>query len=520
MKILVTDKIVDEGIDILKGKGYEVDERFGLSPSELLECVGAYDALIVRSATQVTREVIEAATNCKIIGRAGVTCDNIDVDAASEHGIPVCNVPTSNIVSAAEHTMALMLSAAREIPAADAAMHAGKFSRDCFMGHELYEKTLAIFGLGRIGGLVAERAHAFGMRVVGFDPYCSAARASQLGVALFDSMDEVLPIADFITVHVPRTDGTYHMFAAEQFAQMKDGVVIVNTARGGVIDEKALSDFMAAGRVFACGIDMLEAEPSAETPLAEFDRAVLTPHLGANTLEAQMRAGVNIARYVANGLEGLVVPTVVNMVSKEVDEAAAAYIPACQMCGSVLTQLAREVPKALSIVASGSCAGDMQVLSAATLSGMLSREGQASVSTENADASARRHGIKMEAQQASDSRGYDSIVSMEADGLEISATVPGAHRETHVVSILGYRLDVVPGDHALIFTYADEPGQVGRMGTILGEEGINISTMAIGKRADCHEVLVFLNVESEPSPEVIERVAQAIDATDSWAIRL
>lgn len=182
--------------------------------------------------------MIEAATNCKIIGRAGVTCDNIDVDAASEHGIPVCNVPTSNIVSAAEHTMALMLSAAREIPAADAAMHAGKFSRDRFMGHELYEKTLAIFGLGRIGGLVAERAHAFGMRVVGFDPYCSAARASQLGVALFDSMDEVLPIADFITVHVPRTDGTYHMFAAEQFAQMKDGVVIVNTARGGVIDEK------------------------------------------------------------------------------------------------------------------------------------------------------------------------------------------------------------------------------------------------------------------------------------------
>ncbi len=298
-----------------------------------------------------------------------------------------------------------------------------------------------------------------------------AARASQLGVALFDSMDEVLPIADFITVHVPRTDGTYHMFAAEQFAQMKDGVVIVNTARGGVvIDEKALSDFMAAGRVFACGIDMLEAEPSAETPLAEFDRAVLTPHLGANTLEAQMRAGVNIARYVANGLEGLVVPTVVNMVSKGRSTRPLPPIFPHVRCAEACSRSSRaKFPKALSIVASGSCAGDMQVLSAATLSGMLSREGQASVSTENADASARRHGIKMEAQQASDSRGYDSIVSMEADGLEISATVPGVHREVHVVSILGYRLDVVPGDHALIFTYADEPGQVGRMGTILGE---------------------------------------------------
>ena len=520
VRILVTDKIVDEGIELLRGKGHQVDARYDMTPDELLAAAPDYDAFIVRSATQMTAEVIAAAKRCKIIGRAGVTCDNIDVDAATAHGIPVCNVPTSNIVSAAEHTMALMLSAAREIPAANDSLHAGLWKRDSFMGHELFEKTLAIFGLGRIGGLVAERARAFGMRVIGYDPYCSVARASQLGVTLYDTMDDVLPLADFITVHVPRTDETFHMFAAEQFAAMKDGVVLVNTARGGIIDEAAMADFMAAGRVYACGVDMLENEPSAASPLTEFDRAVLTPHLGANTEEAQMRAGVNIARYVANGLEGLVVPTIVNMVADDLADAVAQYIPACQMCGSMLAQLGGDVPKTLSIMAAGPCAGDLQALSAAALGGVLSRHGQASVSSENADASARRHGVKMEATTSADSRGYDSIVSMEADGLEISATVPGALNETHIVSILRYRLDIVPCDHALVFLYADKPGQIGRLGSVLGEEGVNISTMAVGTRPDCDESLAFLNVDGEVDSAVMRKAADAVGAVRAWSIRL
>lgn len=520
MKILVTDKIVAEGIAILEDKGYEVDVRCGMTTEELCEAVVDCDALIVRSATKVTAEVIAAAQQCKIIGRAGVTCDNIDVEAATARGIVVCNAPTSNSVSAAEHTMALMLAAAREIPAANASLHAGQWCRDSFMGYELYEKTLAIFGLGRIGGLVAERARAFGMRVIGYDPYCSPSRASQLGVMLYDSMEDMLPLADFITVHVPRTDKTYHMFAAEQFAQMKDGVVLVNTARGGVIDEKAMADFMAAGRVFACGVDMLEAEPSAETPLAEFDRAIITPHLGANTTEAQMRAGVSIARYVANGLEGLVVPTAINMVSDSMTDAVAAYVPACQEAGSVLAQLLHDIPKSLSIMAAGACSSDLRVLSAATLGGVLSRHGEVSVSTENVDSTAHRHGVKIEAAVSADSLGYDSLVSMEGDGVELSFTVPGSHGEVHIVSILRYRLDVVPADHALVFTYADEPGQIGRMGTILGEAGINISTMAIGKRADCNEVLVFMNLENEAPRAVVDAVAEAIGATNAWSIRL
>lgn len=520
MKILVTDKIVDEGIEILENRGHEVDAKYGMTPEELLAVVPEYDALIVRSATQVTAEVIEAAKNCKIIGRAGVTYDNIDVDAANAAGIPVCNVPTSNIISAAEHTMALILAAAREVPAANDSLRQGEWKRDAFMGCELYQKTLAIFGLGRIGGLVAERARAFGMRLVGYDPYCSVARAIQLGVELYDDFDEVLSMADFITVHVPRTGETHHMFGAEEFSKMKDGVVIVNTARAGIVDEKALSDFMAAGRVFACGVDMLEAEPNPETPLAEFDRAVLTPHLGASTYEAQHRAGVDIARYVANGLEGLVVPTIVNMISRDLPDSIASYVPACQTCGSILFHLNRDIPKTLSIMAAGPCANDLRVVSAATLSGMLSRRGEASISAENVESISRRHGVKIEASISGESHGYDSIVSMEADGREISVTVPGSHHEMHIVSIMRYRLDVVPTDHALVFIYPDEPGQIGKMGTILGEAGINISTMAIGKRADCSEVLVFMNLENEPSAEVIERVSQAINASDSWYIRL
>ncbi len=520
MRILVTDKIVNEGLEILAKKGHDVDTLYDLSHEELIACVEPYDALIVRSATTVSADVIAAAKNCKVIGRAGVTYDNIDVDAATEAGIIVCTVPTSNIVSTAEHTMALMLAAAREIPAADESIHSGEWSRDFFMGRELYEKTLAIFGLGRIGGLVAERARAFGMRVVGYDPYCSVARAQQLGVVLVDDMNQILSMADFITVHVPLTDETYHIFSSNEFARMKNGVIIVNTSRGGIIDEQVLVDFMDAGKVYACGIDMLEHEPYAQSPLMEYDRAVLTPHLGANTEEAQMRAGTAIARYVSNALEGLVVPTAVNMVDAEINDAVAVYIPACQMCGSIITQILGEIPKTLSIAAAGACASDLQVLSASALGGMLSRRGQISVSSENVDATALRHGVKIEAFISADSRGYDSIVSMEADGLEVSVSVPTAMHEIHLISVLRYRLDVVPGEHSLIVLYPDKPGQIGIIGTILGEAGANISTMAIGKRANTSEVLAFINIEEDVSSEVVARVAQSVDASHAWSIRL
>ena len=312
-KVLVADRIAKEGIDVLRDKGYDVDVKLDLTEDELAAQIAPYDAIVVRSATPVTRRVIEAAENLKIIGRAGVGVDTIDLDAATERGVIVCNAPTSNIMSAAEHTMALMLACARQLPQANASMHEGKWERSKFLGKELYEKTLAIFGLGRIGGLVAERARAFGMHLVGYDPYCSPERAEQLGVALYDNMEELLPLADFITVHLPKTDETIGMFGPEQYAAMKDGVILVNVARGGIYNIDSLADFLAAGKIGAAGIDVFEDEPCTQSPLHEFPNAILTPHLGAYTYEAQRRAGVQIADYIAAGLEGSVVPTALNM---------------------------------------------------------------------------------------------------------------------------------------------------------------------------------------------------------------
>ena len=253
-KVLVADRIAKEGIDVLRDKGYDVDVKLDLTEDELAAQIAPYDAIVVRSATPVTRRVIEAAENLKIIGRAGVGVDTIDLDAATERGVIVCNAPTSNIMSAAEHTMALMLACARQLPQANASMHEGKWERSKFLGKELYEKTLAIFGLGRIGGLVAERARAFGMKIIGHDPYCSPERADQLGVELFERVEDVLARADFITVHLPKTPETIGMFGPEEFAAMKDGVVLINGERGGIYNVRSLSDFVAAGKIFAAGI--------------------------------------------------------------------------------------------------------------------------------------------------------------------------------------------------------------------------------------------------------------------------
>ena len=290
-KVLVTEKIADVALETLRAKGYQVDVKLDLSPQALAEAIADYDALIVRSATNVTADILDAAQNLKIIGRAGVTVDNIDIEAATERDIIVCNAPVSNIVTAAEHTFALLLACARNVCQANASMHAGQWERAPFTGVELYEKTLAIFGLGRIGGLVAERARAFGMNVVGHDPYCSPERAQALGVTLLEDVDEICAIADFITVHLPLTEDTHHMFGPQQFARMKDGVIVVNTARPGIVDQKALADFLAAGKVRSCGIDVFEEEPCTTSPLHEFPNAILTPHIAAVTYEAQHRAG-------------------------------------------------------------------------------------------------------------------------------------------------------------------------------------------------------------------------------------
>lgn len=522
-KILVSEKLAEEGIQILRDKGFEVDVILDMSPEELVTTIPEYSALIVRSATTVTREVIEAGKKLRVIGRAGVGIDNVDVDSATECGIIVCNAPFSNITSAAEQTMCLMLACARNIPQAYNSMHAGKWERSDFTGVELFEKTLAIFGLGRIGGLVAERARAFGMNLIGYDPYCTPERAEEMGITLYDTVNEIVPLADFITVHLPKTKETIGMFGPDQYAAMKDGVILVNTARGGIYDIKSLADFVAAGKVRAAGIDVYEKEPCTESPLHEFENVILTPHLGASTKEAQSRAGTQIAEYVASGLKGSIVPTVVNMapVPPEVMDAVGPYVPACQMMGSLLNQLTGELPHYLKITAAGTLAGsDISILAAGALGGILKERTTASVSPVNADALARRHGIEVKTASTHDAREYSSTVSLNADGEEISCTLTGSGQTPRIVSLLGYTMEVVPGQHSLIFEYVDSPGKIGTIGTILGNANVNISTMQVGMKDDEKNALVFMNIENALSDEILHEIREAVELKNLWLVKL
>ncbi|MHB8925829.1 MAG: phosphoglycerate dehydrogenase, partial [Coriobacteriia bacterium] len=342
MKVLIADKISDTGIQKLRDAGFEVDVNTGLAEDAIVAIIADYDALVVRSATKATRPIIEAAAKLKIIGRAGVGVDNVDVAAATERGVVVCNAPTSNIVSAAEQTITLMLASARNTAQANASMHSGKWERSKFTGTEVYEKTLGVVGLGRIGTLVAERARGLGMKLVGYDPYISEERAASLGVELVATIDEMLPKVDFLTVHLPKTKETIGMFGAEQFARMRDGVRLVNTARGGIYQTEALVEALRSGKVASAAIDVFEVEPCTESPLHELENVILTPHLGASTDEAQDRAGDQIAELIIAGLAGEMVPTAVNVapVAPEVMEKVGPYIPLAESLGAALAQFA------------------------------------------------------------------------------------------------------------------------------------------------------------------------------------
>lgn len=523
-RVLVTEKIVEPALKRLRGQGFEVDVRLGLSPDELEAAIPGYDALIVRSGTQVTEQVIQAADSLRVIGRAGVGVDNIDLAAATERGIVVCNAPTSNIISAAEHTMALMLAAARRIPQANATMKAGKWERTgYFMGTELYKKTLAIFGLGRVGGLVAERARAFGMHLVGFDPYCSPERAEQLGVALCESVEDAVAQADFITVHLPKTAETIGLFGPELYSRMKDGVVLVNTARGGIYDLGSLADFVAAGKIGAAAIDVYDEEPCTASPLHEFENVILTPHIAAVTKEAQARASKEIAEYIWAGLEGSIVPTAINFspLPPEVVDEVGPYIPACRMVGRMIAQLTGCTPKNLKMELAGVVSSaDASFLSAGVLDGVLSYRRIGTVSPANLTVVAKRHGVRMETLRNADAREYASMVSVSADEVEVAVTLYGAKRAARIVSLLGYKIDIAPAKQSLVFEYVDKPGRIGVIGTVLGDNGVNISTMQIGTKPEDQCALVYMNVDGDITQDVLDQLHAALELKNLWYVSL
>ena len=526
-KILVTEKISDTGIEIMREAGHQVDVIFDLSPEALIETIADYDALIVRSATQVTRQVLEAGVNLKIVGRAGVGVDNVDVDAATEQGVIVCNAPTSNIISAAEQTFALMLASARRTAQANASMKQGLWERSKFSGNELYQKTLGIFGIGRIGGLVAARARSFEMKCIGYDPYATKERAEEIGVTLCDTMEEILSQSDFITVHMPATKETLGMFGPDEFAMMKDGVYLVNAARGGIYQVEALVEAVRSGKVAGAGIDVFEEEPCTESLMHSVDEIILTPHLGATTEEAQLRAGIQTAEFVNLGLEGKMVPTAVNvpLVPDDAMTAVQPYIDGAVVAGQFLVQLASGPIESLTVRVSGDLAkNNCSLLGSAALRGVFAHFTDAPVNFVNASYIAEQRGVKLRVETSELRTEYASKVSFEAragsESYEVAITVFGTNDTVRIISVMGYSLDLVPNKHILLVNYPDRPGQLGRMGTILGDAGINIATMVIGKRDDSDRVLVMMNVDDPIDPALQKQVFDAVGSERGWFISL
>lgn len=533
MKVLVAEKIAGAGVELLRAS-FDVDEKLGLTPEQLLETIGDYDALIVRSATQVNADVIKAGRKLKIVGRAGVGVDNVDVDAATQRGIIVANAPTSNVVSAAEHTVALLLAQARNIPQAAASLKAGRWERGKFEGVELFGKTVAIIGLGRIGGLVAQRLAGFGVKLIGYDPYVTKERAAHIGVEKYESLDELLPQADFITVHLPKSRETIGMFGVEQFAKMKDGVRLVNTARGGIYQVEALVEALRSGKVAGASIDVYEQEPCTDSPLFAFDSVVATPHLGASTAEAQDKAGLMIAEQIAAGLRGEFVPNAVNitLVPGEVMEALRPFLPLCEQMGAMFFQVASGPIAELTLEYAGTISEyDTKLLTIAFLKGFLEGQVHEPVNYVNAPVLAEQRGLEVKEARTHHARDYVNLVTAtsplpegvrdkDVDQLLLAGTLIGKRNEVRFVKLYKYEIDMAPSRCMAFFRYIDRPGMIGKVGTVLGSHSINIASMQVGRKKFHGQAVMGINVDDPIPPDVLEEIKEVAGIEDAKFIEL
>jgi D-3-phosphoglycerate dehydrogenase / 2-oxoglutarate reductase len=531
-RVLVKEKIADAGVDLLR-RHFDVDVLTDMGEDELPTAIGSYDAIVIRSATKLTAEVIDRADRLKVIGRAGIGVDNVDVPAATKRGIIVANAPESNIIAAAEHTIAMMLAQVRNIPQADASLKSGKWERSKFGGVEVYEKMLGVLGFGRIGQLVAERAKAFGMTLVAYDPYVSAERYRELGVERAESPEDLYERSDVITVHLPKTPETIDYVNAEAFARMKDGVRIVNCARGELIDLGALEDAIRSGKVAGASLDVFPGEPVTEHPLFAYDNVVVTPHLGASTAEAQDRAGVITAEQVVAALNGDLVSNAVNIPKVRSEDLAVLepYLPLCTQLGRLSMSLA-DHPSVDRIEVSyrGHLADfDTRLLTLAALNGAFEGRVEENVNFVNAPAIAEERGIHVAESNESQSRDYSNLASVAvvAGGqrFEAAGTVFGPRNVPHLVSVYGQSFNIELARNLAIFRYSDVPGMIGKVGTVLGEHGINIASTAVGRAPD-HEpdapagggtgrlAVMVVTVDSPVPAEVIGEIT-AIDGFES-----
>ena len=514
MKVLVKEKIADAGVDLLR-EHFDVDLGLEMSEDELREVIAGYDAILIRSATQMTPELIDRAERLKVIGRAGTGVDNVDIPTATRRGVIVANAPESNSVAAAEHTLALMLALSRNVPQAHASLAAGRWDRTKFKGAELYGKTLGIVGFGRIGQLVAKRAQSFEMDVVAFDKFVSAERFRELGVEGAEGVEEVFARADVVTLHVPKTPETVNLVDAGAIAAMKDGVRIVNCARGELVDLDALAAGLESGKVAGAALDVFPSEPFTEHPILGRPDVVVTPHLGASTAEAQDRAGVVTAEQVTAALSGGVVTNAVNIaaVRPEEMEALAPFVPLCEKLGRLAQGLGDGSVERVTAEFRGRIAShDTRLLGIAVMVGILSGHTEEPVNLVNAPHMAEERGIELVETKEAGAAGFTELITVRlqsgGEEVEVSGTGVGPRNEPYLVSVWGESFYLPFAEHLAVFRYADQPGMIGRVGTAFGEEGVNIISAAVGAVPGGERAVMALTTDAPVHGETIEKILQ------------
>jgi D-3-phosphoglycerate dehydrogenase len=492
----------------MAGEGHEVDVRLSLTPAELVEAVAGASALVIRSATRVTAEVLDAGRDLIAVGRAGVGLDNVDIAAATRHGVMVVNAPESNILSAAEHAIALMLAQARNIPQSHAALVQGRWERSKWEGVELHGKTLGILGLGHVGSLVAQRAAAFGMRLVAYDPYVTPERARTLGVELLD-LDELFETADFVSIHLPKSPETIGLVGKELLAKAKPGLRIVNAARGAILDEEALADAIAAGQVAGAALDVFSTEPCTSSPLFELAQVVVTPHLGASTAEAQDKAGEQIAEQIVLALRGEFVPYAVNVAATGASESVRAYIGVAVRLGRLLAALCEGVPNHLEVEYQGDLAAeDTRILTLSALKGIFAAAIEEPVSYVNVPHFAKDRGLEVRESSTTVAGDYLSQVSLRGGGHTVAGTLGWTGTE-RIVMVDDHAVELPFDANLLIVRNDDRPGMIGLVGSALGDVGVSITNMAVGQTSGGGTALMVLSTDRPVPAEVTGRVRAA-----------